>query len=287
MRDIATRARGSGLGHDLSAIRRFGWLPVATLVVAVAGALALGALRPSSREARFRATVAVSALPPLFGPAVTPSPFDYARLATSDGVIGSVSTQTGVPVAPLRDNLRAQAQFNSAQIDFRVTGDNALAVARAWQGVFADAVAKETPAIERLLVQDYARQLDQARALLQQRAAEAAANPDDPVIASELKAAQDNYETASRLSQSYQVVASTMKAQALTAVAPHERSAGLGSTAGRLGAAVAVGLLAGVAGALALDYARRRRLAVAGEPALEPAPAPFARRADRTTTPRG
>ncbi|HYM16384.1 MAG TPA: hypothetical protein VEZ14_12575 [Dehalococcoidia bacterium] len=281
MRDSISRTRASGLRHDLSALRRYLWLPVATLAVAVAAALVIGALRPSSGDARFRQNVVVDALPPLFGPPVTPSPFDYARLATSDAVVATVAQQAGVAPGALRPRLTATAAFNAPWIDFRVTGPNALAVARAWQQAFADAAASQTPVIERLLVADYARQLDQARALLQQRAADAQASPNDPVLKAQLTAAQDNYQTASRLSQSYDVVASTMKATALTVTAPHEQSAGVGSTAGRLGAAVAIGLLLGVAGALSLEALSRRRRAA---PPAAGEPAPLRPRPERTTT---
>src|SRR6185295_14915152 len=96
---------------------------------------------------------------------------------------------------------------------------------------------------------------------LQQVAADAQANPNDALTQQQFKAAQENYETASKLSQSYEVIARTMKATPVAVVAPHERSAGVGSTAGRLGAAIAIGLLAGVMGALALDFLAQRRLA--------------------------
>ena len=72
-----------------------------------------------------------------------------------------------------------------------------------------------------------------------------------------------------------------MKAQAFTVVAPHTQSAGVGSTAGRLGAAVAIGLLAGVIGALLLDYAMRRRAPATGS--LDSAPSALRREADRRT----
>jgi hypothetical protein len=247
----------------------------------VAAALIIGALRSPSGEARFRENVVVDALPPLFGPPVLPSPFDYARLATSDDVLAAVSRDTNVPADELRTRLRATASLTSPEIDFRVTGAGALAVARAWHEAFDAAVAQQTPAIERLLVADYARQLDQARVLLEQRSADALANPDDPVLKQQLTAAEENYETASRLSQSYDVVASTVKAAPFTGSAPRQQSAGVGSIAGRLSAAVAIGLLAGVVGALALDALSRRR-EVEELPPTE-LPAPF-RRGERTTT---
>jgi hypothetical protein len=278
--------RESGAAADLGAIRRHLWLPAAALVIAVAAALIIGAVRPGSDEARLRVNVVVDALPPLFGPAVAPGPFDYARLATSDAVVAEVAQKSGLSAEQLRPRLSAEPRFNRPEIDLKVTGGNALGIARTWQRVLGDAAARQTPVIERLLVQPYARQLDEASALLQQRAAAAKVSPDDAVAQQQLKAAEENYETASKLSQSYDVVANTMTATMFTVVAPHAQSAGARSTAGRLGAAVAVGLLAGVIGALALDYAIRRRTPIAGS--LDDAPASIRRRAERRTgsTPR-
>ena len=277
----AGRAHGAGLAPDLAALRRYFWLPLASLAVAVAAALIIGVVSSGSGEARFRVNVVVDALPPLFGPAVVPGPFDYARLATGDAVVQDVAQRSGVAVGQLKPRLTAEARFNKPEIDFKVTGANALAVARAWQSAFADAAAQQTPAIERVLVQPYSRQLDQASAQLQQAAVAAKASPDDPVAQQQLKAAEENYETASRLAQSYEVVATTMKAQAFTVVPPHTQSAGVGSTAGRLGAAVAIGLLAGVIGALLLDYAIRRRAPATGS--LDSAPSALRREAERRT----
>jgi hypothetical protein len=277
----AGRAHGAGLAPDLAALRRYYWLPLASLAIAVAAALVIGAAGSGTGEARFRANVVVDALPPLFGPAVVPGPFDYARLATGDAVVQEVAQQSGVAAEQLKPRLTAEARFNKPEIDFKVTGANALAVARAWQRAFADAAAQQTPAIERELVQPYGRQLDQASAQLQQRASAAKASPDDPVAQQQLKAAEENYETASKLAQSYEVVATTMKAQAFAVVAPHTQSAGVGSTAGSLGAAVAIGLLAGVVGALLLDYAMRRRAPATGS--LDSAPSALRREAGRGT----
>jgi hypothetical protein len=277
----AGRAHGAGLAPDLAALRRYFWLPLASLAVAVAAALIIGVVSSGSGEARFRVNVVVDALPPLFGPAVVPGPFDYARLATGDAVVQDVAQRSGVAVGQLKPRLTAEARFNKPEIEFKVTGANALAVARAWQSAFADAAAQQTPAIERALVQPYARQLDQASAQLQQAAVAAKASPDDPVAQQQLKAAEENYATASRLAQSYEVVATTMKAQAFTVVPPHTQSAGVGSTAGRLGAAVAIGLLAGVIGALLLDYAIRRRAPATGS--LDSAPSALRREAERRT----
>ncbi len=273
MRAGIGQGRAGGVSRDWGAIRRYLWLPVAAVAVAVAVALITGALWPTSGDARFRSTVLVDALPPLFGPAVLPSPFDYAKLATSDPVLRGVAQRTGVTTAQLRPRLSAQAQFNRAEIEFRVTGAGALGIARAWQQAFADAAAQQTPALERLLAAPYARQLDEARAQLEQQARAAAASPGDPAAQQQLKAAEANYETASQLSQSYEVVARTMTAQAVFPIPAREERTGLGSTPGRLGAAVAVGLLAGVLGALALDVAARRRGATSSPEPIDARPA--------------
>jgi hypothetical protein len=277
VRTTAARTQDAGLWRDLAALRRHAWLPIASLALAVVAALAVGAMRPASGEARFRENVVVDALPPLFGPAVLPSPFDYARLATSDAVVAAAAQAAGADPAALKPRLTAEARFNSADIWFTVSGPNALAVARAWRQAFADAAAAQTPVIQRLLVAPYARQLDEAQAALTARDAAAKATPDDAAAAQQLKAAQENYETASRLSQSYDVVSKTMKAASFAVEAPHLRGDGVGSAAGRLGAAVAIGLLAGVIGAFALDWAARRRR-TPDLPAGEEAPAAFRRK---------
>jgi hypothetical protein len=277
VRNTGARTQDAGLWRDLAALRRYAWLPLASLALAVIAALVIGAMRSGSGEARFRENVVVDALPPLFGPPVLPSPFDYARLATSDGVVAAAAQTAGVDPAALKPRLSAQARFNSTDIWFAVTGPNALAAARAWRQAFADAAAAQTPVIERLLVQSYARQLDEAQAVLQARDAAAKVSPDDAVAAQQLKAAQENYETASKLSQSYDVVSKTMKAASFAVETPHLRGAGVGSTAGRLGAAVAIGLLAGVVGAFALDWASRRRR-TPDLPEGEEAPAAFRRK---------
>lgn len=275
----AGRAHGAGLAPDLAALRRYFWLPLASLAVAVAAALVIGAASSGSGEARFRANVVVDALPPLFGPAVVPGPFDYARLATGDAVVEDVARQSGLAAEQIKPRLTAEARFNKPEIDFKVTGANALAVARTWQRVFSDAAEQQTPAIERALVQPYARQLEQASRQLDRSAEAARVSPNDRAAQQQLKAAEENYETASKLAQSYEVVAATMKAQAFTVVAPHTQSAGVGSTAGRLGAAVAIGLLAGVIGALLLDYAKRRRAPAMGS--HDSAPPALRREAER------
>jgi hypothetical protein len=283
---IATdRPRPNGLAPDIAALRRYFWLPLASLAIAVAAALALGAVTSDSDTARFRANVVVDSLPPLFGPAVVPGPFDYAKLATSDSVVGAVAQEIGVTADALKPRLSAEAQFSKPEINFKVTGANALATARSWQRVFGDAAAQQTPDLQRQLVQPYALQLEQARQQLERSAEAARVSPNDPAAQQQLKAAEENYETASRLTQSYEVVASTMKAQAFIVTGAHVQGAGVGSTKGRLGAAVAIGLLAGVIGALLLDFAMRRRAADA-EP-LDRAPAALRRDAgSRTGSPR-
>jgi len=259
----------AGLTRDLDALRRYLWLPIASLAIAIVAALLIGAVRPGGEEARFRMNVMVEATPPLFGPAVLPSPLDYVRLATDDPVIDDVAESTGVSAESLRPRLRAELRPQSPEIEFRVTGAHALTVAREWHDAFDAAVAERSPDLQRELTQPYARQLDEARAQLYRAAAASGTRPDDPVAQQQLAAALANYETAEKLSQSYEVVARTMTATAFSVVAPHERGAGTGSTAGRLAAAVAIGLIAGVAGALMLDYVVRLRRA----PAVPSAPA--------------
>lgn len=276
MRNASGYTRESALVRDLALLRRYFWLPVVTLGIALSAAISIGILQSGSGEARFRENVIIDALPPLFGPAVLPSPFDYARLATSDGVLQQVSQRSNIPVEQLHNRLIAEARFNRPEVDFRVTGGGALTLARTWQAAFAEAAANQTPDVERLLVQPYARQLDESRALLDQRAAAAAADTGNAAAKQELTAAEENYETAAKLSQSYAVIAKTMKANALAVVAPYERGGGISSTAGRLAAAVAIGLLAGVFGVLALDFAVRRRRPPADDE--EPANAPPALR---------
>jgi hypothetical protein len=283
---IATgRPRPDGLAPDIAALRRYFWLPLASLAIALGVALALGAITSDSDTARFRANVVVDSLPPLFGPAVVPGPFDYAKLATSDAVVADVARETGVTADALKPRLTAEAQFSKPEINFKVTGANALTVARTWQRIFGDAAAQQTPDLQRQLVQPYALQLEQASQQLDRSAEAARVSPSDPAAQQQLKAAEENYETASRLAQSYEVVASTMKAQAFIVTGAHVQGTGVGSTKGRLGAAVAIGLLAGVIGALLLDFAMRRRAADAET--LDRAPASLRREAEsRTGSPR-
>ena len=175
--------------------------------------------------------VVVDALPPLFGPAVVPdrSTTPVSRRATPSWRRSRGERRRGRPAQP---RLTAEARFNKPEIDFKVTGANALAVARAWQSAFADAAAQQTPAIERVLVQPYSRQLDQASAQFQQQAAVAAkASPDDPSRSSSSRRRKRTTRRRRGSLQSYEVVATTMKAQAFIVVPPHTQSAGVGSTA--------------------------------------------------------
>ena len=259
MRTSRQRPSRAGLWRDLDAVRRYLWLPVATIAVAVIAALAINITNDDPHHARFRSAVFVDALPPLFGPAVLPSPFDYARLATSDGVVADVAGRTDTAPDDVRPRLRAEVRPDKPEIQFEVTGPRALDVARAWEQAFNEAAVAQTPSIERLLTTSYARQLDEARAALERTSAGVVANPDDLVARQELSAAQANYETASKLAQSYDVVARTIQARPVTVVPPRERSSVTGGTPGRIAAATALGLLAGVVGAVLLDMAARDR----------------------------
>ena len=272
MRETAPRLPDSSLPADIAALRRYFWLPLATIGLALVVAIAIGALSSGSNEARFREDVFVDALPPLFGPAIVPGPFDYAKLATSDAVVADVASQSGVAADQLKPRLVAEAHFNKPEIDFRVTGGNALAVARAWRDSFERAAVAQTGALQADLVQRYNVQLTAAVDNLRQRSDTAQASPDREAAQQQLKAAQENYQTAAKLVQSYEIVRTTMRAQPLAVVGPHTVSAGVGSTRGRIGAALAIGLLAGIIGAVILEWASRR-----GRPpgAIDAAPPPI------------
>src|SRR5205085_8586432 len=110
--------------------------------------------------------IVVDALPPLFGPPALPSPFDYARLATSDDVVRDVANQSGVAFEQLKPRLSARASAQRADMDFRVTGTGARGIAHAWQEAFQTAAAAQAPAIERAMAPTYTRLLDEARALV-------------------------------------------------------------------------------------------------------------------------
>src|SRR5439155_15429979 len=118
VRNAVRATHSPGLAADLSVIRRYVWLPVVAVIVAVGAALVAGVLTPTSSEARFRMNVVVDALPPLFGPPALPSPFDYARLAMSDDIVRDVANQSGVTLEQLKPRLSAQASAQRADIDF-------------------------------------------------------------------------------------------------------------------------------------------------------------------------
>ncbi len=250
--------RKTGLWRDAYALRRYWWFVAGSLMVAVAAALLLGVVASTPDEARFRESVLIDALPPLFGPPVTPGPFDYARLATSDDVLQAVATNQRLSIDELRPRLTASASFNRPDIDLKVTGANALAISRTWRDAFEQAVRAQSGDLERELTATYNRQLDEANKQLDRETSSARQSPNDAAAQQRQKAAQENYETASRLSQSYDVVASTLKAQPIAVVGPHIQSAGIGSMRGRLAAAVAIGLLVGVGGALLLAFVAGR-----------------------------
>lgn len=249
----------AGLWRDLSALRHYLWIPIVTIGLGVAAALVFGAIAGSEQEARFRTNVIVNALPPLFGPPVLPGPFDYAALATTDDIVSQAATQHGLTDDELRPRLVAEPRVNSPEIDFTVTGENALAIAQTWNRIFAEAASSQTPRIEEGLTQPYLIQRDQSAAKLTAATAAAASDPLDELLQADLAAAQENYETASRLVQSYEVVANTMAAQSFTVKAPHEYGGGLGSTPARIAAGAVIGLIAGVLLVLVLDALDRRR----------------------------
>jgi hypothetical protein len=244
---------------DLGILRRYFWLPVFAVVLAVLAALAFGAIVTDDEEARFRANVVVDALPPLFGPAVLPGPFDYAALATSEDVIGDVAAATASDAAAIGPRLKAEPRVDTPEISFSVTGQDALSLARAWETAFTSAVESETQAIQARLVESYREQLAQAQSQLEVASAASAADPGNVVLQQELTAAEDNFATAARLVQSYDVVTETMTARSFTSKAPYSVEGGLGSPAARIAAAVCIGLLAGVLGALGLEWTSRRR----------------------------
>ena len=249
----------AGLWSDLAALRRYLWILVGAVLVGVVAALVLGAVVDTEREARFRANVVVNALPPLFGPPVLPGPFDYAAVAMSDPTIERVAAQHNLSPDELGPRLTAEPRVNSPEIDFTVTGDDALAIAGTWNTVFQEQVVNQTPLLFQDMTEPYRLQQDEAEALFLTAAQTAAANPDDLLNQAHLAATQENYETSVRLVQSYGVVQSTMAAQSFTVRAPHEYGGGLGSPTARVAAGAVVGLVLGVLLAVTLDTIDRRR----------------------------
>lgn len=74
----------------------------------------------------------------------------------------------------------------------------------------------------------------------------------------ELAAAEENYEVASRLAQSYEVVGDLMQVGVFTVKAPHLEETGVFSYASRFAAAGAFALVAGMLGAVGLEQLRGR-----------------------------
>lgn len=247
----------TGIGRDFAAMRPLLWIPaVTTLVAVVVAIIAAGAFVSDSGDARFRSTIVVDALPPLFGPPLLPGPIEYASLATSDSVVAAVAVETGREQSEVAGRMSAVPRINTPQIDFRVTGPDALLIAEAWERAFTDAAGPATAGIQRDLMEPYVDQLEQAR--LQLVRAELEAEAGDAAAQQREAAARENYETASRLVQSYEVVAETMTAAAITSKAPHAYDGGLGSPTARIGAAAAIGLVSGLLAAAAVAWMRGR-----------------------------
>jgi hypothetical protein len=259
------------LWRDLGALRRRWWIPVVTVVAGIAAALAAGLLTDGSDEARFRANVVVDALPPLFGPPVLPGPFDYAAVATSDAVVAPVSAEHGLSAEELRPRLSAEVRANTTEIDFAVTGNDALLIADTWNRIFAEQAEAQTPAIQARLTEPYVAQRDEAASRLDAASAEATANPDDAIAQAGLAAAQENYETAARLVQSYDIVRETMSAQSFTVRAPHDYGPILGPPLARAATGAVAGLVVGVLLVVILDALERRRVRADAKTAAPPA----------------
>ena len=109
----------------------------------------------------------------------------------------------------------------------------------------------------------------------------------------EMHAAEDNYQAASRVVQSYEVAAATIDAEATVLQSPHLNRGGALEWATRLGAAAAIGLVVGVLGTLLLSrmFGRDSRSVATGRGAgvrLNPGPATGApRREDAVVLRRG
>ncbi len=158
------------LRRDLLALRRHLWFVVVVFVVALGAAAASLLVMPSSNEASFRAGVAVSSLPPLFGPDTLPTMDDFARLATSEEALEETSgalEEAGidVPAEQLAGKLSAEARRGQNAIDFTVKDDDsdtALTIARAWSGVFAELAPAGAPELQREASLPYQTQLERA-----------------------------------------------------------------------------------------------------------------------------
>jgi hypothetical protein len=365
------------LRRDLSSLRRYLWLILLLLLLALGSAAASLLLVPSSNEASFRSGVALSSLPPLFGPETLPAMDDFARLSLSEEALEEASQalreqDVDVSAEALKANLSAHARENENAIDFRVTfddSDRSLAVARAWSEVFAELAPARAPDLEQEAAASYQRQLDRARTELEEKRQQLAdlgvasgaggerVNPtqaayeakaaalaekevertelanlietlrastpgslsadqlrlllagvlppeaaleagftaqqaigalelralslDSTILAlrqevqglgsaldqsatevreavAELEAAEENYEVASRLAQSYEVVGDLLSVEVFTLQEPHLVEAGVLSYVSRFAAAAAFALVAGVLGAFGLEWLRAR-----------------------------
>lgn len=365
------------LRRDLSSLRRYLWLLLLVLAVALAAAGASFFFAPRSKDASFRHSLALSSLPPLFGPDTLPTMDDFARLALSDEALNRTSEALrgqGIDLSPdaLRAALSTRARHNQNAIDFTAAFDNddvSLAVARAWSGVFVELAPERAPDLQREASAPYQRQLERAQAEVEQkreRLAElglvagagdeaasplqaayeakaaalaekeveqtdisnliaalrssdpsslsagqlrlllsgllppdAAVNPDLTVpqaiaalelrarsldatvlalreeveqlataidesgtqvqqALTELAAAEENYEVASRLAQSYEVVGDLLQVGVFTVQEPHLRETGVLSYASRFAAAGAFALVAGMLGAVGLGQLQSR-----------------------------
>lgn len=260
-------AESEGLGHDLLALRRHLWFPVATLILALAVAAGVGLVISPGEEAAFRVRVRLSALSPLFGPPILPSTEDLARFASSPEVLERASgalAAEGIQVSAeeMGDTVSASVGGEDV-ISFTVkdgNGERALATARAWESAFAAVAQEQAPELERRAAADYQAQVDVAASLLEEKRQAAAGQGPDSPAQQELEAARENYQVASRLQQSYEVVARMLRADLITERAPYLKGGAALDWAGRMGAAVAFGVVVGVLGALGLEVLARRRL---------------------------
>ncbi len=93
----------------------------------------------------------------------------------------------------------------------------------------------------------------------------------------ELQAAEQNYEAASRIAQSYELVAQQLTVSVAVLKGPHAAREGVLDWAARLAAAAAFAAVVGVLGALALEQISRRGSRAAPTATPRPAPQPLSR----------
>ena len=152
----------AGLGRDLRALRRLLWIPVVTVAVGIGAALLLGAFADGTQEARFRSNVVVNALPPLFGPPVLPGLSTTPLWRRVTPRVEQVAAQHSLSPEELRPRLTAEPRVNTPEIDFTVTGEDALAIAETWNQVFGEEAIAQTPRIQTELTLPYVTQRDEA-----------------------------------------------------------------------------------------------------------------------------